>query len=145
MKGGLTDYLNDKCLRLVDKLIQLPVSRPFISKVDPMKDGVHDYFDVIKTPMSLDVIHAKLQAHEYVELDELVQDVELIWQNARIYNGEDSEVYLMAREAAAYFNRRVWLLPSSAEEEWLLRLLRITRKLNEAFARAPKNLNTAPV
>ena len=137
MKGKFTKYQIDKCMQIIDKVVQLPVSQPFIKKVDPLKDGIRDYLDIIKMPMSFDVIKSKLSSYSYKEMNEFIQDVELIWENAKTYNGEDSEVYLMAREASLYFNKHIKNLPNSVEEEWIQKLQKISLKLYKAFKMNP--------
>lgn len=52
-----------------------------------------DYYDEISTPMSLFMINKKLKRGEYESLDTLLEDITLVFENARSYNLEGSEIY----------------------------------------------------
>lgn len=56
-----------------------------------------DYFDEISEPMSLFMINKKLKRDEYRTLEELLKDIVLVFENAKTYNVEGSDIY----EAAA--------------------------------------------
>jgi hypothetical protein len=51
-----------------------------------------DYYDVIKRPIALTEMHAKLQAGAYRSLCDFQQDLQQMFSNARTYNAPDSEV-----------------------------------------------------
>lgn len=60
-----------------------------------------DYFDEISEPMSLFMINKKLKRDEYHTLEELLKDIVLVFENAKAYNVEGSDIY----EAAAKLER----------------------------------------
>lgn len=49
-----------------------------------------DYYDVIKVPMDLETMEVKLDANQYVGLDDFLVDARQIFQNCRVYNSETS-------------------------------------------------------
>uniref|UniRef100_F1KQ15 Protein polybromo-1 n=1 Tax=Ascaris suum TaxID=6253 RepID=F1KQ15_ASCSU len=59
----------------------------------PSKNWYPDYYDEISTPMSLFMINKKLKRGEYESLDTLLEDITLVFENARSYNLEGSEIY----------------------------------------------------
>lgn len=48
-----------------------------------------DYYQVIKAPMSLEIIHRKLEAQEYDTLEAVRNDFSLIFNNAKRCKSED--------------------------------------------------------
>jgi len=59
----------------------------------PDEDEYPDYYKVIPNPIDLKTIHEKLQTIQYSTEEEFIQDFEIMFQNARHYNEEGSEVY----------------------------------------------------
>jgi histone acetyltransferase len=64
-------------------------SWPFVEPVA----GVADYYDVIKNPMDLRTMGENLEANKYNTVEEFVNDINLIWNNCRIYN-QDGSTYV---------------------------------------------------
>ncbi|MCP9263522.1 Polybromodomain protein [Dirofilaria immitis] len=67
----------------------------------PSKSWYPDYFDEISEPMSLFMINKKLKRDDYHTLEELLKDILLVFENAKTYNVEGSDIY----EAAAKLER----------------------------------------
>ncbi|EST08494.2 Bromodomain protein [Kalmanozyma brasiliensis GHG001] len=61
---------------------------PFVNPVNG--EEVTDYYDVIKNPMDLSTMEAKLENNQYANVDELVADAQLIFDNCRAYNPASS-------------------------------------------------------
>lgn len=61
---------------------------PFVNPVNG--EEVTDYYDVIKNPMDLSTMEAKLENNQYANVDELVADAQLIFDNCRSYNPASS-------------------------------------------------------
>lgn len=69
-----------------------------------------EYYRVIPNPIDMKTIHAKLQGMLYSTEDEFIHDFEVMFQNARHFNEETSEVYMdsVTLEKALKKKRR-WL------------------------------------
>lgn len=67
----------------------------FLAPVDPVADGIPDYFDVIPRDKARDLgtISKKLNAGEYTSLADLDDDVYQCLGNARTYNRQESPVH----------------------------------------------------
>lgn len=59
---------------------------PFIAPVDPVAQDIPDYFSIIKHPMDLGTIRAKLESNSIPSLESFVQLVRLVFHNAVLYN-----------------------------------------------------------
>ncbi|KAF2444395.1 Bromodomain-containing protein [Karstenula rhodostoma CBS 690.94] len=59
----------------------------------PDKAAMPEYHAEIKSPMAMDVLKRKLKRKKYHSVDHFMQDVELMFENAKQYNEEDSQIY----------------------------------------------------
>ncbi len=49
-----------------------------------------DYYDIIKNPMDLGTVRKNLKINKYKTVEEVVKDIESIWDNCKTYNAEGS-------------------------------------------------------
>ncbi|KAL2132869.1 hypothetical protein VTI74DRAFT_3215 [Chaetomium olivicolor] len=66
----------------------------------PDKAELPDYYAAIRNPIALDTIKKKHKRKKYQSVDQALQDLELMFDNAKQYNEEGSEVYEDAVELA---------------------------------------------
>lgn len=90
---------------------------PFLTPVDPVKQGVPDYFEYIKNPMDLGSIEKKLVAGEYTTVQELVDDYNLVVGNCITFNGEDAGISKMVISIANSFRKHLANAPPYDEAE----------------------------
>jgi chromatin structure-remodeling complex subunit RSC1/2 len=64
----------------------------------PDKAELPDYYAAIRNPIALDTIKKKHKRKKYQSVDQALQDLELMFNNAKQFNEEDSEVYQDAVE-----------------------------------------------
>ncbi|EQK98461.1 RSC complex subunit RSC1 [Ophiocordyceps sinensis CO18] len=72
----------------------------------PDKALVADYYQTITNPMALDNIKKKAKRKKYHNVDQVLADVELMFDNAKLYNEDGSAVY----QAAVELQRQARLL-----------------------------------
>lgn len=87
-----------KCLPLVKKLINHKHGWVFKDAVDPVELGIPDYFDIVEHPLDLSLVANKLEDGAYKDMASFELDTKLVFENAILFNGEDSDVGLMAKE-----------------------------------------------
>ena len=58
---------------------------PFKDPVDPERDGVPDYLDVVKKPMDLSTMKGKMDRREYGDEAEFLADMNQIFTNCYTY------------------------------------------------------------
>ena len=95
--------VTQKCLPLVKKLIDDKFGWVFRDPVDPEELGLPDYFNVIKNPMDLGRIVTQLENNEYTKFEVFEKDVRLVFENAILYNGDNSDVGDMAKSLLTVF------------------------------------------
>ncbi|EAX90281.1 Bromodomain containing protein [Trichomonas vaginalis G3] len=138
---SLNKFQLTKCLQIIEKLISWQICSPFVELVDPERDGAPDYLEVVKNPMALREVQKKLNDGAYSNLDQFKDDVDLIWSNAKLYNGDDTLFTHMALEAAQWFNEKMKRFPSTPEEEWTRKIQRTTQKLLGVLLHPPVELD----
>ena len=97
-------YIASKCIPLVKKLINHEHGWVFKDAVDPIELGIPDYFDIVDHPMDLTLVKNKLEDGAYKEIAPFERDTKLVFENAILFNGEDSDVGAMAKELLEIFN-----------------------------------------
>ena len=88
-----------QCQQLLLPLKREPNADFFAQPVDWKLLGLKDYLTVIKKPMDLGTIEKKLENRAYKHPGEFVDDMRLVWSNARLYN----PVGTIVHEAAVFF------------------------------------------
>ncbi|GAM89344.1 hypothetical protein ANO11243_073810 [Dothideomycetidae sp. 11243] len=59
----------------------------------PDKTVMPEYFQEIKNPVAYDVLKRKYKRKKYPTLDHFMRDVDLMFENAKQYNTDESEIY----------------------------------------------------
>jgi len=80
-------------------------SYAFLEPVDYKGLNLIDYPVIIKKPMDLSTISEKLEDNKYENIEEVYEDIQLIWDNCKKYNLEGSTVYKNA-QACEKFTKR---------------------------------------
>ncbi|OSD06821.1 Bromodomain-domain-containing protein [Trametes coccinea BRFM310] len=78
---------------------------PFLTPVDPQE--VADYYDVIAHPMDLSTMEHKLETNQYTDVDAFLDDAQLIIDNCRTYNPEDTVYHKCATKLERYMRDRM--------------------------------------
>lgn len=99
-------------LRELLKKAHQAISWPFLEPVDPVKLGIPDYFDVIKTPMDLSTVRRKLESGQYSSAEQFETDVRLIISNCYSYNAPDSDVVSLCKAFEKLFDTKMTQKPS---------------------------------
>lgn len=108
------DVLTEQCQDIYDTLIEYVnedgrrLSDAFLVK--PPKKFYPDYYVLIKYPIAFDIITKRLDQGVYMNLKDFLEDIHLMFSNAKMYNQEGSLIYQdattleeMAREKCAEY------------------------------------------
>ncbi|KAH7112367.1 hypothetical protein EDB81DRAFT_848874 [Dactylonectria macrodidyma] len=96
-------------LHLLNNLQSHQSSWPFSQPVS--QDDVADYYEVIKEPMDLSTMEARLEAEQYMAPEDFIKDAQLIFDNCRQFNGEDSLYVKCAGKLEKYMWKQVRMIP----------------------------------
>lgn len=95
-----------ECKRILDTLMGHKDAEPFLAPVKWQEWGLKDYPKVIKHPMDLGTVKAKLEKGQYKHPKEFKHDVSLVWNNCMTYNVEGSDYHTMASGLKQIFEER---------------------------------------
>ncbi|XP_068666266.1 transcription factor GTE4-like isoform X2 [Aristolochia californica] len=91
------------CMNLLMKLIKHKHGWVFDKPVDVKALGLHDYYTIIKNPMDLGTVKARLESNWYKSPREFAEDVRLTFRNAMTYNPKGQDVHIMAEHLSKLF------------------------------------------
>nr|XP_054770228.1 bromodomain-containing protein 3-like isoform X1 [Lytechinus pictus]XP_054770229.1 bromodomain-containing protein 3-like isoform X1 [Lytechinus pictus]XP_054770230.1 bromodomain-containing protein 3-like isoform X1 [Lytechinus pictus] len=112
-KGKLTAQLK-YCYGVIKELMSKKHSAyawPFFKPVDAEVLGLHDYHEIIKTPMDMGTVKVKLENRDYKTANDFAADVRLIFTNCYKYNPPDHDVVGMARKLQNVFEVKFAKMP----------------------------------
>ncbi|KAF9609667.1 hypothetical protein IFM89_017846 [Coptis chinensis] len=91
--------------KVLEKIMKHKHAWVFNSPVDVVGMGLHDYNAIIKQPMDLGTAKLNLERGLYSTPVEFAQDVRLTFNNALTYNPPGHDVFIMAKDLLARFER----------------------------------------
>ncbi|XP_072964465.1 transcription factor GTE4 isoform X2 [Typha angustifolia] len=94
------------CASLLSKLMKHKHGWVFNTPVDVKGLGLHDYHTIIKNPMDLGTVKARLSKNWYKSPREFAEDVRLTFRNAMTYNPKGQDVHIMAEQLSQIFEER---------------------------------------
>ncbi|OMJ78252.1 hypothetical protein SteCoe_6573 [Stentor coeruleus] len=86
----------DQAERLIQYLINQDECVDFLYPVNPEKLGIPLYKEIIKNPMDMNTISIKIKQSKYSNIDLILEDIKLIWDNCRTFNQKGSEIFIRA-------------------------------------------------
>lgn len=104
--ASLEDF--EWAMSVVERLMAHEMAGPFLQPVDPIREGVPTYLQVIQNPMDLSTIRERLrksinrQPMAYTSIEEVKNDLDLCWNNCWLFNGKRSEIGRWASVMAEY-------------------------------------------
>lgn len=105
-QGSTNAMIMKQCETLLNRLMQHQHAWVFNTPVDVVKLNIPDYHNVIKHPMDLGTVKAKLVSGQYLNPVSFAADVRLTFTNAMTYNPKGNDVHFMAETLSKYFEVR---------------------------------------
>lgn len=91
--GAITDEDLPKINTIIDTLIKDPCCSVFLEPVDYIGLGLNDYLTIVKIPMDISTIKKNLVNKKYFSVQEIIDDIMLIWKNCKNYNIEGTPIH----------------------------------------------------
>ncbi|CAI2167553.1 2721_t:CDS:10 [Funneliformis geosporum] len=135
---GQENKPNKRRLKVIDskeKIMQMkPIFQECIYHIENLKDEyvnfnvIHsdlklnmlkeypEYYTVIKKPIAINTIKSRAEKDKYKTVDQFRDDVHLMFQNARIFNEDESEVYIDSQVLEREFDNKFRELTKEIEE-----------------------------
>ena len=91
-------------------------SMAFLRPVDPVALNIPTYVDIIKNPMDLSTMEAKLKEGKYASINDYASDFDLIINNVRRFNGEGHAITQAGYSLQAYFRKMMEQVPTADQK-----------------------------
>jgi hypothetical protein len=130
MATGLTPAQAQFCRKITDKFIKSDLCLPFLEPVDPIRDGVPDYFTYVKEPMDLGTISYKLGSDSYTSPAQWKSDLMQVWKAAKLYNVKGTTLYLLAEKLQKKATKWTNYIPQTEADLWHMKLVRASHKIS---------------
>ncbi|KAF9978200.1 hypothetical protein BGZ73_003381 [Actinomortierella ambigua] len=101
--GAFTDLYN-LVINHKDKASGRVLAEMFLAL--PSKEEYPEYYEIIKAPMSLNLVQGRIKSGHYKALEEFDREFQLVFENALIFNEDTSRVNKDARVLLKLFNLR---------------------------------------
>lgn len=69
--------------------------------------GLTDYLSIVKYPMDLATLQRKMKGDHYTRVEEVLDDIQLIWDNCKAYNPDSSWIHSVAEKLERAFKKMV--------------------------------------
>ena len=130
--------LTKKCINITDEIMSNSFADLFIPPVDPVLDGCPNYYNIVKNPQCLSRIRKMLVDKHYNYLFEWKRDMELVFTNAILFNGERSYIAQEANSLLAQFRRLTKDMYVGTKAEWFVQVNHYYQKINTLLSHPPK-------
>lgn len=97
------------CNQLIKELMSKKlyhINFPFLQPVDPVALNIPHYMEIVKEPMDLSTIQAKLANNQYENGDAFEADVRLVFKNCYLFNPAGNDVHSMGQKLEQFFNKK---------------------------------------
>lgn len=84
---------------------KLHICEPFVELVD--RDEFPDYYEVIQQPLALSLVRSNLELGYYNKIYDFITDVDLVFQNALVFNDPETTIYSDASKLLKCFNKLI--------------------------------------
>ncbi|OHT02937.1 Bromodomain containing protein [Tritrichomonas foetus] len=138
---SLSESQRARCFSILDKLQSYSISKMFAQPVDPVRDNVPNYFEIVKRPMDLGTVRKKLTEGQYATVAEWKDDMEQIWKNSLLVNSKTSILGYITVDMQMKYQSLSQYFSDSNDNDWMNKLISLRDELNGMSRR---NLSTSP-
>jgi hypothetical protein len=92
---------------IINCLYESNDSFDFREPVDWKGMGLTDYLTIIKHPMDLTTVLKKFKEDRYTRVEDALDDLQLIWDNCKTYNPDNSWIHSVSEKLERSFKKMV--------------------------------------
>lgn len=133
----MNEYDKSWCQKLLTELMKMPITLPFRQPVDPVKDNAPNYLEVVTHPMDFGTMKKKLSSDDYLSAQDFIDDIKLICDNAKLFNGETSIYAMICDDIITEVQKNYCEKPENTHQEWFKSLNKAVSELKEHMKLVP--------
>ena len=145
----MKQYQIEKCQAIIESLQCKSFGYLFKDPVDPEKDGLDKYFELIEKPMCFRTVLNNLQNRKYASTKQWLDDMTLIFKNAIHYYSSISEIpdviLLISDYMLQELNTAAFGMNIDNEKEWIKAVQDQTSKMTKLLSQPPIDQNNSKV
>jgi len=92
---------------IINCLYESNDSMDFREPVDWKGMGLTDYLNIVSYPMDLLTVSKKFKEDKYTRVEEVLDDIQLIWDNCKTYNPDNSWIHSIAEKLERSFKKMI--------------------------------------
>lgn len=131
------DNLPPQCMKITKEFMDDKLSSLFLEPFHPDKEIQKEYYSIIKKPMDLSTIMSRLKENSYLSIGDWSDDMNLVFENAIKYNGEDSLVGSIAVYLKKKLEKKKKTLENLNSRNFEDQIINYTLMLNQALSNPP--------
>jgi hypothetical protein len=121
----------------MEKLMKLPCARVFLDPVDPEREEIPNYPQVIKHPVDLKLILKRLNNNEYSLISNWDKDMNFIWNNAEKFYQKNSYMAILANELHRHYEKEYQRIKILRLAKWSRVLFSFKSRMEALFEAIP--------
>jgi hypothetical protein len=110
----------------------------FAQPIDPERDNVPTYLQVVQRPMDLGTVRQKLETDQYRTIQQWKDDVEQVWENSYHFNGRQALVSILAKQLQQLFREQADTLTENSISDWVNEMDRLRHEVDQITKLGPK-------
>jgi hypothetical protein len=100
----MSKHISTLFIPVIEQLLAVPLAQDYFgAPVDPIASGALNYLEVINRPMDLGTILTRLHSSTYTHVQDLLDDVHLVFENACTYNPSGTIVSNLSKRLRTVF------------------------------------------
>ena len=133
--------LQSQCLSILKDDMRNPISYWFREPYRAEKAIMDDYLSKIPHPMDLSTIQDHLEKNEYANFECFANDMDLIFENAIVYNGPESLVGGIGIYLKNVVKKKIDEIRYQNPRNYEARLFELIRNVNKVLENPPKTMD----
>ena len=102
----LEAQLSDRAAKVIQAAYEDPTYEAYAYKIS--EEHMSDYYCVVPAPIDLELILSRLHYKYYRQEAALLQDIKMVYENCALYNEEDSDIAINAKQLVASLTESIW-------------------------------------
>lgn len=133
----ITENQREWCIKLMNYLYKWNLTMPFRAGLDPNQELYKEYKTKVENPIDLNKVKSELWAGNYQTIDNFLFDLKSVFENAKIFHGPGTVIYMMAEEILIYIKGQEQYKNMSEDERWIQELIQIQNRLEDHIKNRP--------
>lgn len=135
----ITDEQRKWCIKVINHLFKWKLTVFFRRPIDPAKNDLPNYFQIVQKPMDLETVKKTLLNGNYKNIQSFISDLQLIFENAKKYHGKSTVMWFISEEILQWISKMEESMHLTPQQIWFNELAEIKKKIEDHVLNMPSN------